>query len=79
MSQGSRSIGALGGCIVAGSSGETAGLFFFGEAIMNESTCPRCEGTGTYQSGPWNEAKPCAVCNGTGKIKAEEEEEDNYD
>lgn len=30
------------------------------------SVCPRCEGTGRYQRGPFDGDKPCAICNGTG-------------
>lgn len=31
------------------------------------SACPRCEGSGKYQRF-MSQEKPCAVCNGTGRI-----------
>ncbi len=40
-------------------------------AVMPEpdtTTCPRCEGRGVYYRLPGDPGKPCAVCDGTGKI-----------
>lgn len=33
--------------------------------------CPRCEGTGKYARFPSDAGKPCAICDGTGKLGAD--------